>query len=368
MKIAISADCFSAFTSGYPVRGMCLALIRNNPDITFVLYYTRRKRPEVLEDFYAEIHSLPNTQVRYIKGNRKAVAIKRLLSLPCISPDPDTDCFLNPGYPEYLCNYRGVQICSLADLSTLKGLSTGRYAQLFKYRNKMAYKRILPRFSKVVTVSEYTRQDIDKLFPGLNIASTTIYNGIDNFWFETDCPAVDKAVPGLNRPYFIWWGLISRRKNIRNLISAYKEARVLQPDLPALLLVGNIEKYMEDIKAEFDSNIVHIPFQDKMILKALVRRSRGLIFPSLYEGFGLPVIEAFSQGINVACSNVTSLPEVAHGHALLFNPHQIGEIRDAILRLGQLGDNVSELKSYAAQFSYDKAAEQYINLIKMMVG
>lgn len=121
---------------------------------------------------------------------------------------------------------------------------------------------------------------------------------------------------------------------------------------------------MADIIKEFDDNVVNIPFQDNYTLKSLVRNSCGLIFPSLYEGFGLPVIEAFSQGIGVACSDITSLPEIANGKAILFNPNDLADMERAIEALYLTKVNSCDLKDYAAKFSYERAADEYMNLIK----
>ncbi len=147
----------------------------------------------------------------------------------------------------------------------------------------------------------------------------------------------------------------------------YKKEKALEPTLPRLLLVGSISDYMLDIKEEFDTNIVNIPFQNNYILKMLVRKSCGLIFPSFYEGFGLLVIEAFSQGINVACSNTTSLPEIANEHAILFDPYNVDGIRDSIIELSHRDNQEQILRDYAAEFTYDREAEQYMNLIRSLV-
>ena len=157
---------------------------------------------------------------------------------------------------------------------------------------------------------------------------------------------------------------MSRRKNIYNLVTAYKRVKAQFPSLPKLLLVGKIAKYMTDITNEFDTNVVSIPFQDNYVIKSIVRNSRGLIFPSLYEGFGLPVIEAFSQGVGVACSNITSLPEIAAGRAILFNPNDVADMERAIIDLHHIEPHRTELRMYAAQFSYNRAAEEYMKLIK----
>lgn len=367
MKITISADCFSAYTSGFPVRGMTLALIKNNPDVKFVLLYTKRSCPTSLEYFFNDINSQPNVEVRYFTDSRRSIALKRMFTCRYVKLDDDCDCFLNPGHIEYIRGFKGVQICSLADLSTLKGLSTYKYALFYKYWNRLFYKLVLPKLSRIVTISTYTKNDLLRYYPRLADKTLCIYNGIDSFWFDNVLPDIDYKTMGIDAPYFIWWGLISRRKNIYNLISAYKKVKSQLPDFPKLLLVGKVEKYMEDIIKEFDVNIINIPFQDNYTLKSIVRNSSGLIFPSLYEGFGLPVIEAFSQGINVACSDVTSLPEIADGKAILFNPNDISSIEQAIIDLYHKKTEKQRLKDYAAQFSYIHAADKYMNMIKKLL-
>ena len=87
----------------------------------------------------------------------------------------------------------------------------------------------------------------------------------------------------------------------------------------------------------------------------------------MYEGFGLPVIEAFSQGVNVACSNVTSLPEVAGGYAILFSPTDINDMSDAILKLDQKPSQKDVVMNYASGFTYKRAAMQYYNIIKKLI-
>ena len=367
MKIAVSADCFAAYTSGFPVRGMTLELIRQNPFVHFQLYYTKRERPRVLEKFYSEINTLPNVEVRYFKYSRKVIAIKRLLGFKYVEFDSDTDLFINPGNPEYICGYKGPTICSLADLSTIKGISTHKYALFYKYWTRIRWKKILPNITSIVTISDFTRKDLIAFFPEISGQTITIHNGINGHWFQ-DTKKNDAAKTfGVNSPYFIWWGLISRRKNIERLVLAYKKAKQRKADLPKLLLVGKIADHMEFLRNEFTTDIINIPFQDDDTLRSLVRDSEGLIFPSLYEGFGLPVLEAFSQGVEVACSNVTSLPEVSGGKALLFNPESVESISDAILELTKKRHYKDELIKYAKNYTYANAAFRYMEIINSIV-
>jgi glycosyltransferase involved in cell wall biosynthesis len=363
MKIAISADCFGTFTSGFPVRGMILSLIKSRKQDTFVLFYSKCKLPQQLKSFYDEINSLPNVEVRYFRNSRRIIDIKRLFCLSYVELDNSFDYFINPGNIEIIKGYKGKTICMLADLSSIKGFYSGKHAWFFKHWRHFYLKYTLPLIDTIVTISEYTRQDIYQYFPSLKKKIIVIHNGIDPFWLDNTYSESSVVKRFEMQKYFIWWGWISRRKNIDNLIVAYKLAKKNKPDLPRLLLVGGIAEHMKHLNNIFDENIVYIPFQDDYVLKTLVHRSSGVLFPSFYEGFGLPVVEGFSQGVLVACSNVTSLPEVANGHAILFDPFDISDMTDAIVRLSETKANCSELISYASNFTYEKAAKKYMKII-----
>ncbi len=367
MKIAVSADCFASFTSGFPVRGMTLELIRNNPDVQFILLYSDREKPKALKEFYTKINSLPNTEVRYFKDKHKILAVKSMIGVSYVELDSDVDCFLNPGRPEYIKSFRGPQIGSLADLSAVRGVGTTKLSWFHQYWGRFSLRRTLPRLARVVTISRYTQEDLHSFFPHLEVKTQCIYNGIDSFWFDDIFPGIHLEDLGIREPYFIWWGMMSRRKNICNLVSAYREAKRKEPRLPQLVLIGGILNYMSGIESSFGGDVLHLPFQDDYTLKYLVRHSRGLIFPSFYEGFGLPVVEAFSQGVNVACSAVTSLPEISNDMAILFDPHDAEALQAAILALDSKQTDPEVLKAYASQFTYAKAASQYMKLIRELI-
>lgn len=364
MNIIVSADSFSSFTSGFPVRGMMLELIKKRLNDTFHLFYTKRDTPKNLSYFYDEINHLPNVELHYYPYSQKNVELRRMLSLNTIKESNRFDLFINPGRIESLPNFKGPQICSVADLSIIKGISTGKYNSFFKIYDKIRYPIVFNRLTKIVSISKFTQSDILSFWPKFRDKTMVIYNGIDNFWFDDKIEPFDAGISG---NYFIWWGLISRRKNIENLILAYNKAKKEQPNLPILLLVGGIQDHMKHIKELFNESIINIPFQTNYKLKYLVKNSRGLLFPSLYEGFGLPVIEAFSQGVPVACSDVTSLTEVAGGHALLFDPNNNDAISDSILKLNESKTYSEQLISYASNFTYSEAASKYSNLIDKLI-
>lgn len=366
MKIAISGDCFEVFTSGFPVRGMFRELIKMRPDDIFVVYYSRTNNNPLLRPFYDEVNNAPNVEVRRYKNHHKIVVLKRMMGLSYVSFDSDTDFFINPGSVEYVNTFRGKQVALLTDLSTIHGQATHKNAIFYKYLNRYYYNKYIPQLYQLNTISQFTRNDLLQTFPSIDPSKVkVIYNGIDDFWLDNHYEEVPMQ-PFMGEPYFIWWGVVSRRKNIENLIAAYHMQRQANPQLPKLLLVGSWLQYMEPLRQSIvhDDDIITIPFQENYVLKSLVKNSAGLIFPSYYEGFGLPVLEAFSQGVPVACSHVTSLPEVSNGRAVLFDPHKIEEIAAAIEALvADYSYDPEDFKAYAATFTYRNMAQAYSNLL-----
>ncbi|WP_262148716.1 glycosyltransferase family 4 protein [Chryseobacterium foetidum] len=365
MKIAVSGDCFSAFTSGFPVRGMMLALVKLRKEDKFVFFYRNIPKSPLLQSFYRELHEQTNVSVVHMNAPRKVVAIKSMLCLSSIKLDGTFDVFLNPGNPEYIKNFQGVQINSIADLSTIHGFSTIKFALFWKLHSKWSKKYIFKFVNKIVCISKYTENDVHKVFPNNDSKTVVIYNGIDDFWF--DQKFVDNSIYNFKeKKYFIWWGNISQRKNIKGLFAAYDEALKVNPNIPKLLIVGNFQKDQLFLKSKLGDDIETIPFQDNYTMKTLVKNSSGLIFPSFYEGFGLPVIEAFSQGIPVACSNITSLPEIANDFALLFDPFDINEMKEAILNLNNFKVDRNKIIAYASNFKFEIAAQKYSELLNSL--
>ena len=370
MKIAVSGDCLSVFTSAYPVRGMLLELVKMRKDDTFVIFYTERARPKALDAFFEQLHSLSNVRIQYFKSGRYIVGLQRFFTMSGYFPVDNTfDVFLNPSYLEFIRGFNGLQICNVTDLSILHSQATIPHPTIWKWQNKFAKAFYFGQKDlQVVSISHYTKQDIHQSFKKVNCNIKVIYNGIDNFWFDEQLATNSITQKYAAESYFIWWGYISRRKNLINLIAAYKKAVGINAHLPKLMIVGNIAPHMEQVIKPLlaDEHIIYLPFQDEYTLKTLVRESRGLLFPSNYEGFGLPVIEAFSQGISVACSNVTSLPEVADNKALLFPPNDIEKMKDAILEMTNSGNDSrrKELIDYAHKFTYHKSALAYNELIE----
>jgi glycosyltransferase involved in cell wall biosynthesis len=179
----------------------------------------------------------------------------------------------------------------------------------------------------------------------------------------------------LKRPFALYVGTIEPRKNLTRLVTAFAQARRQCPDLE-LVLVGQLGwKYTALLKAIEELNLGpalrrlgYVPNED---LPALYNLARLLAFPSLYEGFGLPVIEAMACGTPVLTSNGSSLAEIATGAAWLIDPHDVQAIADGLTRLAIDNELHAQLReaglARAAQFSWQRAAEETVQVYDAVV-
>lgn len=184
--------------------------------------------------------------------------------------------------------------------------------------------------SVVFTVSEYSRRRIVEWSGVAEQKVVVCGNGVDERFFQ--------AGPGWQhpRPYLLYVGNQKPHKNVEALISAYAKSRVA-PDVD-LLLTGQFSADVAQVVNEekLGGKVVALGSVSEQDLPALYRGAQALVMPSLYEGFGLPVVEAMAAGTPVLSSNRTSLPEVGGDAVLYFEPDHLDSMVEA---LNQISDS-----------------------------
>ena len=225
---------------------------------------------------------------------------------------------------------------------------------------------------KIVTVSNFSKKELIKLYKIQPNKIAVIYEGVPELPKVDDKSLQDTLNKfNINRPYFLYIGNWRPRKNLPGLIKAFKLFKEKGFDY-LLVIGGRKDKRFLDLEKEIKNN----QLEGKVILTdtlsqeevaALYKGAKALTFPSFYEGFGLPVLEAQSLGIPVLTSNTSALPEVAGDSVLYVNPYKVKEIAkgmekialDAKLRKDLIQKGYENIK----RFSWQKAAKQLLNLI-----
>jgi len=197
------------------------------------------------------------------------------------------------------------------------------------------------RASRVLTVSEASKRDILRYFRVPEGKIDVIYNAIDERLGE---PLSNEEIGRvreryqLNDPFVLYAGNIKPHKNLERLIEAFHMLRRNGFEQVKLLIIGDeISQYATLRRAvhrhKLHKHVRFFGFVPDKTLAALYRLASVFVFPSLYEGFGLPPLEAMASGTPVITSNVSSLPEVVGDAALLIDPYESAEIANAIRRV-----------------------------------
>lgn len=242
----------------------------------------------------------------------------------------------------------------------------------------------------LVTVSDHSRRDMIEFFnvPEARITNTYQSVALDEAMVHRPEAEIARELHGLHglglRDYYLFVGAIEPKKNVSRLLDGYAASGSTRP----LVLAGGLgwqyeddlrrihdrrftSLHLEDGRIRRERRVRHLHYLPRADLLRLIRGARGLIFPSLYEGFGLPVLEAMLMGTPVITSKTSSLPEVAGDAALLVDPFDSASIGDAIRQLDAddaLCAALSERgKVQAARFSMPAYSERLDALYKRVL-
>ena len=240
--------------------------------------------------------------------------------------------------------------------------------------------RVLKRASGIIADSESTKRDAIRLLGIPSERIRVIYLGVPPEYFSVPVESVDtvKAAYKLARPYFLFVGTIEPRKNVDTLIEAWDGMSASFRRMNDLVIAGmpgwRAEQTMRRLlQAEHDdTGIRYLNYVPEADLPALTAGAKAFVYPSLYEGFGIPVAQAMAAGSPVITSNVSSLPEVAGDAALLIDPRSVSELRSAMTAIDESADFRTRLaaaaKSRAQCFKWETAAAESLRYFADLAG
>ena len=235
------------------------------------------------------------------------------------------------------------------------------YPQFFS-RAELAYRQVvygwsLRRARTVIAISEHVKQTLIERFGIEAERIEVIHLGIDHELLHPD--GADVRQPFLLYPANPW-----PHKNHERLFDAFRRVRKARPEL-RLVLTGTGLERLRDVPEGVDVR-GRVPREE---LARLYRTASALIFPSLYEGFGQPPLEAMASGLPVAASRAGSLPEVCGNAALYFEPTSVDEIAEAILAILERPDHLVERGlERASQFTWDETAHRHESVYRALAA
>lgn len=335
------------------------SIIERNTDYNFVLFTGESERyaPEWQRPFVKIVTSALTSRASF--GNY----FWEQFTLPKIAKSYSLDILHNPANLAPL-NYKGKSIVHIHDLSFLIEPSW------FSLTFRTAYRWLVPRVAKnsslVITNSNHSKND---LLERLDLSLSKVRLG---YW------AVDPIFSSLQVPYekrthrMLFVGSLEPRKNLSGLLKAFNIFKARNPECDYVLtLVGCENALFADANydlGEYRNQVEFVGYVSDRDLAALYGNSKMLVYPSFYEGFGFPPLEAMSAGTPVITSWNSSLPEVTGNAALLVNPadpKHIAMQMETIYKNGSLALELIELgKKQASHFSWDRVADHVLDIYK----
>jgi glycosyltransferase involved in cell wall biosynthesis len=345
--------------------GTCIAewiprLIAARPDLEFVLL---GPGPTLKEFPWSRA---PN--VRVIDCRAPIYSVREQIALVRRVPK-NVDVFWSPHYNIPLA-WRGRLVVTIHDLAhiALPEFVNGAHRRAYA---RFMFHRISRSADAIMTDSEFTRGEFERLVGIRRAEPEVVHLGVDRAWFEV--PPSPAPHP---RPYLLYVGNVKPHKNLGRLLEAFGGVASRIPC--DLLILGRNEGFLSEdpgARAAADRLAPRVRLLGELpqeMLRRYVSHAEAVVLPSLYEGFGLPPLEAMASGRPAIVSRAASLPEVCGDAALYFDPLDPASIADAILRV--LGD--PELRETlrrrgverARQFTWDRSAQGALNVLERVLA
>ena len=336
-------------------------ITQNHPEHEFIFVFDRPFDPVfVFSDNVTPVVLFPPTRHSILQFIWLEISLFRLLR------KHKPDLFLSP---DGFLSLR----TKTPSIAVIHDLNFEHYSQDIKWSDRVFYRFFFPRYARkakrIATVSQYSKQDIINCYGIADENIDVTCNGVN----ESYLPLTQEEVLSVREnltggvPYFTYIGALRPRKNLKTLFCAFDAYRKENPDAKEkLVIVGNHRWYGEEMKKAYQA----MTYRDQVIftgnlapkeLRMTLCAALALTYVSYFEGFGIPIVEAFQTGVPVITSNITSMPEVAGNAALLIDPFDQTTITQAMQKIATDQMLREELiaKGHQRQqlYTWDKAAE-----------
>jgi glycosyltransferase involved in cell wall biosynthesis len=348
------------------IRGLVRALVELDRDTEYVLYANDEQHP-----FYESLPVATNVSVRRLWP---AAAILRVpLALAWASYRDRLDVL----HVQYSAppRHRGSLVLTIHDLAFLRVPWSFPRAQRWRLRTQL--RATIPRVAAIITVSQFSKRELQAVY-GLSPERITVVHDAPAQQFTTAVAAtgVDgvRRRLGIRHPYVLSVGRQNPRKNVLGVLRAFERVRSLRAEPLQLVVVGPPDYRAADVRRAVErspdrAEVICAGLVDDADMPALFSGASVFLYPSFYEGFGLPVVEAMACGTPVITSRSASLPEVVGDAAVLVDPMRQDDVAAALLRVlddaGLRASLAERGPAQAATFRWEAAARRTIDVYRL---
>ena len=361
MNIGIDISCLSAPKTGVGLYTYHLIQSLFKLD-TVNRYYLFSSQPIDLSEV-----NLDTAQLIFSKYTKSTSPIWEQVILPKLLTQNKIDVFHSP-------NYIAPIFCGIPTVITVHDLSVFLFPELHPFYRRTRHNLLFPssikRATRIITVSEQTQRDLSSRFPYTTAKTVTIHNGLPN-WFhnKTSKMELDFKLPD---QYILFVGTLEPRKNLDLMLTAFAQVKKRNHLPHQLLVIGgegwgknHIPKKLRDYGIH--DEVIFTGHLEHQQLPLIYQKAALLVFPSLYEGFGFPPLEAMASGIPVIASNISSIPEVVGTAGILLDPKKLDVWADTIynvltneqLRHELCSKGFERAKLFSWEISAQKTIEVY---------
>lgn len=305
-------------------------------DIEYIFVF----KNEVHKEFATEQN---NVKKIIIRGKNKLIFNQ--LKLPLKLATIKADYYFFPAFPAPFFFFNKNAISAIHDMGCWDCPSKNKKYMTLYF--KIMYRKSALGHKRVVTVSQFSKERIIKILKKNPDEIAVVYDGLSdcfvNFIYEKEQEIKAKEAYGIPENYILCLSTLEPRKNMRLLVDAFSDLIKEKKIDTDLVLAGRKGWLVDDLLSNLDEEIVkriHFTgFVDDDLLPYVYRNAQAFVFPSVYEGFGVPPIEAMSMGIPVISSDAASLPEVLGNSAFYFENQNIEELKKQIVTVINLSKN-----------------------------
>lgn len=325
---------------GYCQAGLVGEMVKSHPEDRYLYEYFSRKDHEVKRNrLKAYMHENCDINESHFSGFLYRCIMNMI-------PVPYSLFFGKKSELTHFFNYIIPPFVHGKKVVTIHDMVVKAYPETVRFRTKhllnTGMKKSMKRADVIITDSEFSKSEIEKYFPQYSHKVQVVYCGVnsDKFYPVEDKSVVEKVKRSLDieGEYFLYLGTIEPRKNLERLIEAYSLLLKKDENVPRLVMAGgkgwlnsNIYQKVVELKLEkYVQFTKYIPDED---LCPLINGATAFVFPSIYEGFGMPPLEAMACGVPVVCSKEASLPEVVGDCAVMIDAYDPQSIADGMYRI-----------------------------------